>query len=80
HKTMKKFRPVEYWGSLVDIQSREILVAINQNDNSENKVTPLTIKITREIGYHLRHSLINALFLRSHSYYFDRLYTSDKTL
>ncbi|CAF4706223.1 unnamed protein product, partial [Rotaria socialis] len=40
HKTMKKFRPVEYWGSLVDIQSREILVAINQNDNSENKVTP----------------------------------------
>ncbi|CAF2252574.1 unnamed protein product [Rotaria magnacalcarata] len=80
HKTMKKFRPVEYWGSLVDIQSREILVTINQNDNSENKVTPLTIKITREIGYHLRHSLINALFLRSHSYYFDRLYTSDKTL
>ncbi|CAF3358255.1 unnamed protein product [Rotaria sp. Silwood1] len=80
HKTMKKFHPVEYWGSLVDIKSREILVTINQNETIEKKINQLTIKITRETGYHLRHSLINALYLRSHSYYFDRLYTSDQTL
>ncbi|CAF2356214.1 unnamed protein product [Rotaria sp. Silwood2] len=80
HRTMKKFRPVEYWGSLVDIKSREILVTLNQNENIEKKINQLTIKITRETGYHLRHSLINALYLRSHSYYFDRLYTSDQTL
>lgn len=80
HKTMKKFHPIEYWGSLVDIRSREILVSINQNDNVEKKINQLSIKITRETGYHLRQSLINALFLRSHSYYFDRLYTSDKAL
>jgi len=80
HKTMNKCRPVEYWGSLVDIQSHEILVSINLNENIETKVNHLTIKTTRETGYHLRHSLLNALCLRSHSYYFDRLYTSDKTL
>ncbi|CAF4478535.1 unnamed protein product, partial [Rotaria sp. Silwood2] len=61
HRTMKKFRPVEYWGSLVDIKSREILVTLNQNENIEKKINQLTIKITRETGYHLRHSLINAL-------------------
>ena len=79
HKNMKKLRPVEYWGSFVDIQSREILVSINLNENIKKKANQLTIKITRETGYHLRHSLINALCLRSHSYYFDRLYTSNKT-
>lgn len=76
HKTMKKLRPVEYWGSLVNIQSREIGVSINL----EKTIPYLTIKITRETGYHLRHSLLNALCLRSHSYYFDRLYTTEKTL
>lgn len=80
HKTMEKIRPVEYWGSLVNIQSREIGVSINPNETLEKKINHLTIKITRETGYHLRHSLLNALCLRSHSYYFDRLYTSDKTL
>lgn len=80
HKNMSKIRPVEYWGSLVDIQSREILVSINLNEKLEQKINHLTIKITRETGHHLRHSLINALVLRSHSYYFDRLYTSDKSL
>ncbi|CAF4134148.1 unnamed protein product, partial [Adineta steineri] len=30
--------------------------------------------------YYIRHSLLNALSLRSHSYYFDRLYTTNKTL
>jgi hypothetical protein len=80
HRNMSKIRPVEYWGSLVDIQSREILVSINLNEEIEKKMNHLTIKITRETGYHLRHSLINALCLRSHSYYFDRLYTSDKNL
>lgn len=80
HKTMKKYRPVEYWGSLVDIQSREILVSINLNENIETKLNHLTIKTTRETGLHLRHSLLNALCLRSHSYYFDRLYTSEITL
>ncbi|CAF1022336.1 unnamed protein product [Rotaria sordida] len=80
YKTMKKFRPIEYWGSLVDIKTREILVTINQNENIEKKINQLTIKIIRETGYNLRHSLINALYLRSHSYYFDRLYTSDQTL
>ncbi len=80
YKNMKKIRPVEYWGSLVDIQSREICVSINRNEILEKKINHLTIKITRETGYHLRHSLLNALCLRSHSYYFDRLYTSEKTL
>ncbi len=80
HKNMLKIRPVEYWGSLVDIQSREILVSINSNEPIEKKSNHLTIKITRETGYHLRHSLLNALCLRSHSYYFDRLYTSEKSL
>jgi hypothetical protein len=77
---MKKIRPVEYWGSLVDIQSREILVSINPNETIEKKINHLTIKMTRETGHHFRHSLLNALCLRSHSYYFDRLYTSEKTL
>jgi len=74
YKTPAKLRPIEYWGSLVDIQAREILVSIEQ------KTSQVTIKITRETGQHLRHSLINALCLRSHSYYFDRLYTSEKSL
>ena len=80
HKNMQKIRPVEYWGSLVDIQSREILVSINPNEPIEKKANHLTIKITRETGSHLRHSLLNALCLRTHSYYFDRLYTSKKSL
>lgn len=78
--TMQKIRPVEYWGSLVDIQSREILVSINPNETIENKINHLTIPITRETGSHLRHSLLNALCLRAHSYYFDRLYTSEMSL
>lgn len=77
---MQKIRPVEYWGSLVDIQSREILVSINPLETIENKINHLTIKITRETGLHLRHSLLNALSLRAHSYYFDRLYTSETSL
>ena len=80
HKNMQKIRPVEYWGSLVDIQSREILVSIHPNEPIEKKANHLTIKITRETGSHLRHSLINALCLRAHSYYFDRLYTSEQSL
>lgn len=77
---MKKIRPVEYWGSLVDIQSREILVSINPLETVENKINHLTIKVTRETGLHLRHSLFHALCLRAHSYYFDRLYTSETSL
>ena len=80
HSNMNQSRPVEYWGSLVDIQSREILVSVNASESVEKKIRQLTVKVTRETGYHLRHSLINALSLRSHSYYFDRLYTSDETL
>ncbi|CAF1487489.1 unnamed protein product, partial [Adineta steineri] len=80
HKTMDKIRPVEYWGSLVDIQSRQIYVSINPNENIQKKLNHLTIKVTREPGYYIRHSLLNALSLRSHSYYFDRLYTTNKTL
>ncbi|UJR26357.1 hypothetical protein I4U23_007690 [Adineta vaga] len=80
HKTMKKIRPVEYWGSLVDIQSRQILVSINPNENIKTKMNHLTIKVTREPGYYIRQSLLNALSLRSHSYYFDRLYTTRITL
>ncbi|CAF0751318.1 unnamed protein product [Adineta ricciae] len=80
HKTMKKIRPVEYWGSLVDIQSRQIFVSINPNENIQNKINHLTIKVTREPGYNVRQSLLNALSLRSHSYYFDRLYTTANTL
>jgi hypothetical protein len=80
HRTMNKYRPVEYWGSLVDICSREILVHINTSDAIEKKMRQLTIKLTRNTGQHLRHSLINALCLRSHAYYFDRIYTSNRTL
>ncbi len=80
HKNMNKIRPVEYWGSLVDIKSREIYVSINPNEILEQQINHLTIKTTRETGYHVRHGLFNALCLRAHSYYFDRLYTSEKTL
>ena len=80
HRTMEKFRPVEYWGSLVDIHSRQIYAHVNQADSIERKIHQLTIQITRETGFHLRYSLLNALCLRSHRYYFDRLYTSDSIL
>ena len=78
-RNMSKFRPVEYWGSLVDIQCREILVHLNLSHAVERKICQLTIKLTRETGSYLHHALINALCLRAHSYYFDRLYTSDQT-
>lgn len=78
-RNMTKFRPVEYWGSLVDIQCREILVHVNPSHAVERKICQLSIKLARETGSYLRHALINALCLRAHSYYFDRLYTSDQT-
>ena len=79
HRNMSKIRPVEYWGSFVDIQAREILVCLNAAETIDQKIQQLTIKITRETGYHLRQALINALSLRAHSYYFDRSYTSEKS-
>lgn len=79
HSNLNHLRPVEYWGSLVDIQSREILVSFNTAEKVQRKVRQLTVKVTRETGLHLKNALLNALCLRSHSYYFDRLYTSNET-